>query len=96
MSALPVSEEVLTDLFNYVARKLASCDHTLHFTCEFIRIHSLDDDRIVSWLESQGGYCDCKVLLNVAACWDNGPEDDDDDDPDPDDVPFLKKRLVTG
>ncbi len=41
------------------------CDHTLMQTRKFLESRELDDEEIVPWLNSHGGYCDCEVMLNV-------------------------------
>jgi hypothetical protein len=77
---------VLHDLFNYVAAHLCSqgndnptkqCDHRPRYARRFCRAHGLIESEVIEWLESNGGYCDCEVLYNVASqfC------DDDDDEP---------------
>jgi hypothetical protein len=65
--AFPVSPPVLQQLFNYLDDRLstADCDHTLRFTYEFMIRDSLQETKIVSWLDQNGGHCDCEVLSNV-------------------------------
>ncbi len=64
---LPVSPPVLKALFNYADAQLESseCDHTLRHIRSFIRSHGLPEDTIVTWLEDNGGYCDCEALANA-------------------------------
>jgi hypothetical protein len=56
----------LHDLFDWLDREDApACDHTLRETVEFLRQRGLDVERVVSWLQEHGGFCDCEVLYNV-------------------------------
>ena len=54
-------------LFNYIDSRLesAECDHTLRHAIEFIHSHQLAEDAVVSWLEKNGGYCDCEAIANA-------------------------------
>jgi hypothetical protein len=63
----PVPHSVLNQLFDQLEEQLATtgCDHTLRLTREFISRQSLPEIEVISWLEKNGGYCDCEVLSNV-------------------------------
>lgn len=65
--SLPVAVPVLKALFNYVDSRLdsAECDHTLRHVRDFIRSRKLPEDGVVGWLENNGGYCDCEVVMNA-------------------------------
>jgi len=65
--ALPADAQTLKALFNHVDSALESteCDNTLRHSLDFIQSHGLRDDVFISWLEDNGGYCDCEVLANV-------------------------------
>lgn len=65
--SLPLAIPVLKALFDYVDSQLGSseCDHTLRHVRDYIHEHSLQEDAVVGWLESNGGYCDCEVLANA-------------------------------
>jgi Protein of unknown function (DUF2695) len=65
--SLPVPASVLKALFNYTDSQLESseCDDTLRHVRDFIRSHALPEAAIVSWLENNGGYCDCEALANA-------------------------------
>ena len=64
---LPAPILVLRGLFDHLDLCLEDkeCDGSLRLTREFLLRHSLDEDRIVGWLEERGGHCDCEVLNNV-------------------------------
>ena len=65
--SLPVPALVLKALFNHIDERLGSseCDDTLRHARDFIRGHSLPEEAVVSWLENNGGYCDCEALANA-------------------------------
>lgn len=64
--SLPVPVAVLKALFDYVDGQLKSneCDNTLRHALDFIRNNGLPEQAVVCWLEDNGGYCDCEVLMN--------------------------------
>ena len=66
-ASFPVLVPMLKALFNYVESQLDSgeCDHTLRHARDFIHSRGLPAEAVVRWLESNGGYCDCEVLMNV-------------------------------
>ncbi|MFQ5654576.1 MAG: DUF2695 domain-containing protein [Planctomycetota bacterium] len=43
---------------------------SLRETIAFLESRDLPVDRMVDWLKSRGGYCDCEVLVNVQSEWD--------------------------
>ena len=67
LHSLPVPAAVLKALFNHLDERLGSseCDDTLRHTLDFIRSHALPEEAVVSWLEDNGGYCDCEALANA-------------------------------
>ena len=65
LAALPASVAALKGLFDWLDANLGECDNTLRLSLEYIRQNNLDRDRVVEWLEENGGYCDCEVLANV-------------------------------
>jgi hypothetical protein len=32
---------------------------------EFVRLNEMDEDKVIRWLEANGGNCDCEALNNV-------------------------------
>lgn len=66
IASIPLAHEVLRDLFDYLDRENPPpCDHTLRETVEFLTTRGIDPHRVVPWLQSHGGYCDCEVIYNV-------------------------------
>ena len=66
-NSFPVAVPMLKALFNYVDSQLDSteCDHTLRYVRDFIRSRELPEEAVVSWLENNGGYCDCEAVVNA-------------------------------
>lgn len=54
-------------LINYVESKLCEnpCDHSLRFSIEWAKMEDLDIEYVIEILQSEGGYCDCEVVMNL-------------------------------
>ena len=50
----------------YVALVAGDCDGSLRYTRVFLKGRQIAVAKAVAWLETQGGYCDCEVYMNVA------------------------------
>ena len=61
----------IEDLFDYLDVRLKdeSCIHNLRYTMQFLMERRLDMPKIMSWLNENGGYCDCEVLQNIEPNW---------------------------
>ncbi|MHC4462830.1 MAG: DUF2695 domain-containing protein [Planctomycetota bacterium] len=70
---MPISFKDLSELFNYLDEKLSTneCNHTPIMTKIFLESKNLNTEKILSWLEEYGGYCDCEVLANVEDSWES-------------------------
>jgi len=70
-AAFPLPDRELAALFDAVEDLLAgtSCDHSLRHTRAWLVEHGHFGDLVVSWLEENGGYCDCEVVANVRDHW---------------------------
>ena len=67
---MPISKEDLRELFDHLDRPdPPPCDHTLGDTIAFLEKRNLNKGKIVPWLQSYGGYCDCEVIFNVDEKW---------------------------
>lgn len=68
---LPAKKEQFDDLFNYLENKLAAheCDHTSRFTMQYLMQKMMDFPKVSAWLSQQGGYCDCRILEEIAIPW---------------------------
>ena len=69
-ASLPVPQETLWALFDYLDESLADgCDHSLRLTEQFLIARKIPPELVVSWLGDYGGFCDCEVLFNVEERW---------------------------
>ncbi|RMG00862.1 MAG: DUF2695 domain-containing protein [Acidobacteria bacterium] len=68
---LPLSRQMLETLFEYIENKLKEnpCNHNLNYSLQFALKNKLDLARVTSWLNSNGAYCDCKVIDYIATEW---------------------------
>ncbi|HXG83507.1 MAG TPA: DUF2695 domain-containing protein [Pyrinomonadaceae bacterium] len=69
LESLPISIEKLKELFDWldIQADEYDCDDTLKQTKIFVEQNNLPEEILIEWLENQGGYCDCEVLANVSA-----------------------------
>jgi len=67
----PLPNDKLEAMFDAVEQALeeAECDHSLRVTIEWLRASGFDIDAVVAWLENNGGFCDCEVILNARGHW---------------------------
>ena len=66
-AAFPLHESELVKLFDYLDAELQKqgCEHTLQLTSQWIKDSGNSEVSIITWLEDNGGYCDCEVLANT-------------------------------
>ena len=67
-ASLPMEEKRFVALFHFLEKALQEhpCNHTLGYTTLFLTENKVSDpEKVISWLTSHGGYCDCEVLCNV-------------------------------
>ncbi|WP_314296993.1 DUF2695 domain-containing protein [Capnocytophaga gingivalis] len=67
-ASLPMEEKYFSELFHYLEKTLQKtvCDHSLRGTTHFLAGKKVSDpEKVITWLASHGGYCDCEVLYNV-------------------------------
>ncbi len=69
LASLPASESEIKALFDYLDENLDECDDSLLKTTEFIKERDLPKKEMISWLNENGGFCDCEVLANVEDNW---------------------------
>ena len=56
----------LKEFLSFLNRPEApSCDHTLKEAAQWIEDNKLDQDKVIPWLNDNGGFCDCEVISNV-------------------------------
>ncbi|MCU0240550.1 MAG: DUF2695 domain-containing protein [Pyrinomonadaceae bacterium] len=68
LRSLPISVDKLNELFDYLDEQLGKCfcDGTLKLTESFIDENEKSKDAFFSWLNENGGYCDCDIFFSMA------------------------------
>ena len=71
LESLPAGQYDIEDLFDYLEYKLEKeeCNHSLRFAMQYMMENKLNFPRVSAWLQQNGGYCDCKVLEQIAPAW---------------------------
>jgi len=71
LDSLPAGQYDIEDLFDFLEGKLEreECNHSLRFAMQFMMENRLNFPRVSAWLQQNGGYCDCKVLEQIAPAW---------------------------
>ena len=71
IDSLPAGPDTIGGLLDFVEDELSvsECNHSLQFAMRFMMENRLDFPRITSWLNDNGGYCDCKVMAEIAPPW---------------------------
>ncbi len=64
--SLPLEPGEMKKLFDMLDDQLPlqGCDHTRRLTLLWLAQNNHDRNTVCSWLEENGGYCDCEVLAN--------------------------------
>ena len=73
LASLPMSAELFRELFDYLDEELSDedCRDDLRLTTAFLESQDCDTEAVLSWLEENGGGCDCEVLGNIEEKFDN-------------------------
>ena len=71
LEKLPAGQYDIEDLFDFLEMKLETeeCNHSLRFAMQFMMENHLDFPHLTNWLQQNGGFCDCKVLEQIAPEW---------------------------
>jgi hypothetical protein len=71
LDSLPAGQETVSEMLDYVEDELyeTECEHTLKHAMRFMMDNRLDFPRLTTWLNENGGYCDCKVMEQIAPAW---------------------------
>ncbi len=71
LESLPAAQHTISELIDFVEDELygAECNHSLQFSMRYMMENRLVFGKITSWLNNNGGYCDCKVLAEIAPIW---------------------------
>ena len=71
LDSLPAGQATISELLDFVEDELheTECNHSLQYAMRFMMENGLDFGKITSWLTNNGGYCDCKVMEQIAPPW---------------------------
>jgi hypothetical protein len=80
----PISYDELRDLFAFLDKISATgyeCDHKYTLAEGFLRERNLPVEPMIKWLGYNGAGCDCEIMFNTAAEWEErvGYEPPDED-----------------
>jgi hypothetical protein len=68
---LPASKKQFEALFRYleIRTEKEACDHTSRYAMQFMMQNMMNFGKVSGWLSQNGGYCDCKILEEIAVPW---------------------------
>jgi hypothetical protein len=71
LDSLPAGQATISSLLDFVEDELFEneCNHSLQYSMRFMMDKGLDFGKVTSWLNNNGGYCDCKVMEQIAPVW---------------------------
>lgn len=71
IESLPAGQNDIEELFDFLEKKLETeeCTHSLRFAMQYMMENRLNFPKTSAWLQQNGGFCDCKVLEQIAPAW---------------------------
>ena len=71
LDRLPERQQTISKMLDYIEDELwdSECDDHLKHAMKFMMDNRLDFPKLTAWLNSNGGYCDCKVMEQIAPLW---------------------------
>lgn len=71
LDTLPAGQETVSELLDFLEDELydTECNHSLQHSMKFMMDRGLNFGKFTSWLTNNGGYCDCKVMEQIAPIW---------------------------
>jgi len=71
LDRLPAGAETVSRMLDFIEDELYedACDHHLRHAMRFMMDNRLDFPKVTAWLNENGGYCDCKVMAEIAPHW---------------------------
>lgn len=71
LDMLPAAQNTISGLLDFVEDELyeSECNHSLQYAMRFMMENRLNFGKITGWLNENGGYCDCKVMDEIAPIW---------------------------
>ena len=73
LDSLPAGQDDIEDMLDFIETKLEreQCNHSLRFAMQFMMENRLNFSKLTPWLQQNGGFCDCKVMEQIAPAWRN-------------------------
>ena len=71
LDSLPERQATISEMLDFVEDELSEneCNHSLQYAMRFMMDNRLDFAKLTSWLNNNGGYCDCKAMEQIASVW---------------------------
>ena len=71
IDSLPAGQQTISELIDHVEDELyqSECNHSLQYAMRFMMENRLEFGKITAWLTNNGGYCDCKIMEQIAPKW---------------------------
>ena len=71
LQLVPADQETVSRMLDFIEDELyeGECDHHLKHAMIFMMRRQLDFPKLTAWLNNNGGYCDCKVMKEIAPHW---------------------------
>jgi len=71
LDRLPEQQQTISKMLDYIEDELfeSECDDHLKHAMKFMMDNHLNFPQLTSWLNRNGGYCDCKVMEQIAPLW---------------------------
>ncbi len=71
VATLPAGQQTISSLLDHIEDELfeSECNHSLQFAMKFMMDHRLEFGKLTHWLTTNGGYCDCKIMEQIAPIW---------------------------
>ena len=71
IDSLPAGQQTISEMLDYIEDELydSECNDTLRHAMKFMMDNRLDFAKLTTWLNNNGGYCDCKVMAEIAPRW---------------------------
>src|SRR3954467_14995047 len=71
LDSLPERQDTISAMLDYIEDELygSECNDSLQYAMKFMMDHHLNFPKLTSWLNENGGDCDCKVMEQIAPKW---------------------------
>ena len=70
-ATFPLPDTVLAEMFAATKANVGAggCDDTARHTRRWLSEQGHPVDSVMTWLEENGGYCDCEIVANAREAW---------------------------